>query len=269
VGPHASTTAAIEDNVAGFLMAMGRAGGGEERDEAGITWTVGGSPIGYHNAVVACATASEQRARQLVEDWHGELVRRRLPGSWHLSPSMRPASLADLLAAAGFEDGGDEPAMAADLTADLAVDPPPAPTADRFTAARVTDVDALDAYRDVLACGFGEGPKEADWVASVYRTIGLGDDVPWRHYLGRVDDEPVATTSLFLTPGVAGIYFVCTAPGARRRGIGTAITRHAMLEAQTLGAGTAILGSSPMGHAVYARLGFRDVFSYRLFEWEP
>jgi hypothetical protein len=32
---------AIESNQAAFLLALGRAGGGEERDDATIRWTIG------------------------------------------------------------------------------------------------------------------------------------------------------------------------------------------------------------------------------------
>ncbi|WP_238161280.1 hypothetical protein [Kribbella antibiotica] len=46
---------AIEDNTAELLMAMGAAGGGSQRDDATARWTIGGSPLDYHNAVVAAA----------------------------------------------------------------------------------------------------------------------------------------------------------------------------------------------------------------------
>jgi len=42
-----------------------------------------------------------------------------------------------------------------------------------------------------------------------------------------------------------------------------------MVEAADAGAAYAVLGSSPMGQGIYERLGFRTVFPYRLFEWEP
>src|SRR5215510_15288886 len=107
--------APIESNVAEFLLTMGRIGGGSEREDAEITWTAGGSPIGYHNAVLRCH-ASQARGRALVEEWRTELWGRSLPGSWHLSPTMRPHELAEHLTEAGFEDGGEEPAMAAVLS---------------------------------------------------------------------------------------------------------------------------------------------------------
>jgi GNAT superfamily N-acetyltransferase len=255
----------VEANVSAFLLEMGRAGGGVERDDGEVVWTVGGSPIGYHNAVVACAV-EPQRADALIDEWACELDHRGLPGSWHVSPSMRPADLPERLLAAGFEDGGEEPAMAADLSS-----APGSPaTVDGLVVERVRTAAALDAYSEVLAGGFGEGPPEATWVTEVFRRIGLEDDTSWRHLLGRLGGRPVATATVFVHPAeVAGVYFVCTAPAARRRGIGAAITAAAMDEARGLGCTTAVLGSSPMGYGVYRRLGFEEVFRYRLLERSP
>jgi ribosomal protein S18 acetylase RimI-like enzyme len=254
--------ALIESNVSEFLLSMGRTGGGDERADEEITWTIGGSPIGYHNAVVR-SDSSDARAAELVEQWRAELLTRSLPGSWHLTPSMRPSTLPGLLTAAGFEDGGDEPAMAASLS-DL-VGPPPI---GELEIALVDSTDDLEDYRRVLASGFGEGPKEADWVASIFART-LGAEGPWRHFVGRVRRVPVATASLLLNGAGAGIYFVCTTPELRRQGHGAAMTYRTMVEAAASGATFAVLGSSPMGHKVYERLGFRTVFAYRLFELEP
>lgn len=259
-----SRSEAAESNLSAFLIEIGRMGGGDVRRDREIAWTVGGSPIGYHNAVVHCDTSSE-RVDALIEEWAIELRDRGLPGSWHVSPFMRPHDLAERLAARGFNDGGDEPAMAADLTSAQ----PDLPPLEGLTIERVRDDAGLDAFRWVLSRGFGEGLREADWVAGVYRRIGWSDEVPWRHYAGWLNNEPVSTATLFLTASVAGIYFVSTSPQHRRRGFGTAITRHAMREAQALGCTVAVLGSSPMGYSVYRRLGFDEIFRYRLFEWSP
>ena len=53
---------AIEDNAAELLMAMGAAGGGVQRDDGTARWTIGGSPIDYHNAVVAADLPTESRS---------------------------------------------------------------------------------------------------------------------------------------------------------------------------------------------------------------
>jgi len=259
----ADIAALIESNVSEFLLSMGRTGGGIERADEEIAWTVGGSPIGYHNAVVRCR-ASEARAIELVDEFRDALEARSLPGSWHLTSVMRPSTLPDLLKAAGFEDGGDEPAMAAALS-NLGAAPP----SNDLEIRPVEHPNDLEDYRSVLASGFGEGPKEADWVASIYEKAGLGRDGPWRHFVGRVRRESIATASLLFTGTTGGIYFVCTRPEFRRRGYGAAITHRTMVEAAAAGAAYAVLGSSPMGQHVYERLGFRTVFSYRLFELEP
>jgi GNAT superfamily N-acetyltransferase len=255
----------VEANVAAFLLEMGRLGGGEERRDGEVVWTVGGSPLGYHNAVVGCATTPE-RLGPLVDEWVAALDVRGVPGSWHVAPSMRPPDLVARLRSRGFDDGGEEPAMVADLSAA----PPSVAPVEGLEVAPVRDAAGLAAYRAVLADGFGEGPPEAAWVAEVFRRAELGDGGPWRHLVGRLGGRPVATATVFVEPAhVAGVYFVATVPAARRRGVGAAITRHALVEARRLGCTTAVLGSSPMGLGVYRRLGFEEVFRYSLLEWPP
>jgi hypothetical protein len=204
----------VEANNVQFLLSMGRAGGGEERDDRRLTWTIGGSPLAYHNCVVRADQADDAIAASLA------LMRSKgVPGSWHVGPSMRPADLGDRLVAHGFADGGPEPGMAVDLD-HLAEVPAPA----GVVLERMGDPAGLVPYASVLALGFGEGEREARWAAEVFDRIGFGDDVPWRHYLGWLDGQPVATASLFFAAGAAGIYFVSTAPDFRRRGDRAGVT---------------------------------------------
>ena len=79
----------------------------------------------------------------------------------------------------------------------------------------------------------------------------------------------MATATLFLGAGVAGIYFVFTAERARRRGIGAAITLAALREAWDLGYGIGVLGSSQAGYPVYRRLGFEEFCRIGIYEWRP
>ncbi len=296
---------AIEANAAELLMVMGAAGGGLQRDSGGVRWTIGGSPLDYHNAVVEAdlspetADATIAESLQLMKD-HG------VPGCWHVGPTMRPADLGSRLLAAGFTDGGSEPGMAVELArlitplgqvgnapvepappgriepvpAESSPTPPPAAGGVAVAAAdpaslplgelridRVVDDEMLAVWEATLGRGFGEGEKEARWVAEIYRREGYGD--PWRHYVGWLDGEPVATTTIFLAAGVAGVYFVMTVPEARRRGIGAAITHAALVEARDSGFEYGVLGSSAAGRSVYAGLGFREYCTINLYEWSP
>ena len=238
---------------------MGRAGGAVERLDDEIAWTIGGSPIGYHNAVVRC-TASEGRSGFLVEEWRDALRQRSLPGSWTGPQGCILTISRVFFWTRASKTGAMNLRWPHSSPPGLTCRWPPS------SRSRLSRTLALDDYRQVLAAGFGEGPKEADWVASVFAVIGLEPHSRWRHFVGTVADDPVATASTLLTDSTAGIYFVCTRPDARRRGFGAAITYEAMRHAARTGATFAVLGSSPMGQRVYERLGFRTIFSTRLFE---
>lgn len=261
---HVDAADAIEANGAEFLLAMGRAGGGTERDDALIGWTIGGSPIDYHNCVVR-ADLPAAEADAAIRAFIDELLVHGLPGTWHVGPSMRPDDLGSRLVDQGLAYAGDDIGMSVALRG--VPDALPAPAG--LTIERVRDGRALEAWTGALARGFGEGEREAAWVGAAYARIGLGDDVPWRHYLARLDGVPVATSSLFLAAGVAGVYFVFTVPARRRRGIGAAVTLAALHEARALGFETGVLGSSEMGFPVYRRLGFQERCRIGIYEWAP
>ena len=82
-------------------------------------------------------------------------------------------------------------------------------------------------------------------------------------FTGYLDGEPVAVSSLVMTGDIAGIYAVATLPEARKRGIGTAMTLHAMKEGIARRARAATLQATPMGLPVYEKIGFRTVFDYQ------
>ena len=255
-------TLLIEENGAEFLMTLGRAAGAEERDDGRVRWAIGNSPIDYHNCVVHAALTQNEADRE-IEASLQRMREHEVPGSWHVGPSMRPPDLGRRLIAHGFEYGGDDIGMAVDLSAL----PHEVPVPDDFVIERVRDEAELAAWVEALGSGFGEGPVEAEWVGEMYRRLGF--EGPWRHYLGRVDEEPVATATSFFGAGVAGIYFVCTVERARRRGIGARITLAALSEARDLGYSVGVLGSSEMGYPVYRGLGFEEYCRIGLYEWRP
>ena len=255
---------AVEENSAEFLLAMGRAGGGEERNAGGIQWTVGGSPLDYHNAVVR-ANLTLAACDAEIEAFQNALIANNVPGSWHLGPSMRPETLGKYLLARGFSDDGDDLGMGLDLSL-----PPSAmqmPQALEIVPVRTRQ--QLADYADVLAQGFGEGEREARWVQEVFATTGLDADSPWQHLVGYVDAVAVTTATLFFTREIVGLYFIATVPLWRRQGLGAAITLRALQAARQRGARWAVLCASAMGASVYRRIGFSELATIRIFTWRP
>jgi GNAT superfamily N-acetyltransferase len=148
---------------------------------------------------------------------------------------------------------------------DLSELPEEMPAPEGFVIERVRDEAGLAAWIEALGLGFGEGPVEAEWAGEMYRRLGF--EGPWRHYIGMLGGEPVATATSYFGAGVAGIYFVCTVVRARRRGIGAAVTLAALREARDLGHKVGVLGSSEMGYPVYRRIGFEEYCRIGLYEW--
>src|SRR5262245_52822545 len=75
----------------------------------------------------------------------------------------------------------------------------------------------------------------------LYASLGLESDTPLRHYLARLNGQPVAISSLFVSHQVAGLYCVAVLSEVRRQGIGIAITLAPLQNAQALGCQMAVL----------------------------
>ena len=93
-------------------------------------------------------------------------------------------------------------------------------------------------------------------------------DRRFQTYLALLDGKPVATSQLFLSEGVAGIYNVSCIPDARGQGIGSAVTLAPLLEARQLGYRIGILQASKAGYNAYRRLGFQDYGKLSVYLWE-
>lgn len=256
---------AIEENANEFLLELGLAGGGQDLREPGLRWVIGGSPIDYHDAVFA-AELTPETADAAIEHSLAAMRSAGVPGSWHVGPSMQPSDLGERLERHGFANGGTEAGMAIDLRV-LSPGMPEVPPG--FTVERVADQAGLDTWSHTLGLGFGAGPHEAEWVGAMYAKFGFDPVGNWHHYLARLNGEPVATTTLYLGAGVAGIYFVFTIEECRRLGIGAAITWKALADARSRGYRVGVLGASPMGVSVYKGLGFEEYCRIAIYEWTP
>jgi GNAT superfamily N-acetyltransferase len=90
----------------------------------------------------------------------------------------------------------------------------------------------------------------------------------YRTYLALLDGQPVGTSQVFFSEGVAGIYNVTCIPEARGQGIGSAVTLAPLLEAREVEYRIGVLQASKQGHNVYRRLGFQDFGNLSVYLWE-
>ena len=68
-----------------------------------------------------------------------------------------------------------------------------------------------------------------------------------------------------VAPGIGGVQWVAVLEEARGRGLADACTRAASNAGFELGADCAWLEASHMGEPVYLRMGFEELFSYRIW----
>jgi GNAT superfamily N-acetyltransferase len=252
---------AIEANVnAQFPLIFAALPQIEIHDEPDISWVISGIQDIYLNCVL--------RAELAPVDVHGRIEgtlahfrSRGVPMRWRVGPSTRPTDLGRHLLAHGLTHGGDTTGMAVDLLAlNEAVAKPSG-----LTIEQVGDVDALHKWTHAVAVSFEHPESVADALFDAHAGPGFSEQLPWRLYIGLLDGEPVAAARLFLAVGVAGISHVATIPGARRQGIGTAMTLAALREARSMGYRIGVLHAAPGGLHVYRRLGFEEYCKLRLY----
>lgn len=123
---------------------------------------------------------------------------------------------------------------------------------------RVDDQRGMEDHLRAGALGFGM-PEE------MLRAIVARDT--WQRpgntvYVGYSDGEPVTTGLGIRTGRTIGVYNIATIENARRQGLGAAITERVAADGLAAGCDVAILQSSPIGRAIYERLGYRTVVEY-------
>ncbi len=174
---------------------------------------------------------------------------------WRTWPDSSPASLGEYLLAHSFTPRNVAPNMAADLRR-----LPPWAAAPGLTIERINDVATLVSWGKVI-----QQVYDTPTSFTRFLMIAFSDEVQnplaaSAHYLAWLNGEPVATTTLFLGAGVAGVYRVATLPQYRGQGIGGSIVLAAMRDAQAAGYRYATLRSSEMAYHLYQQLGFRDEY---------
>lgn len=119
----------------------------------------------------------------------------------------------------------------------------------------------LAVYRSLLGTIFGLPRSEVELV------LGEGAlEVPHvKHYIGRLGNMAVGTTSLVLTGRVASVWNVGTHVLYRRQGVAERLVRQALCEARSTGYTASMLLSSREGLPLYLRMGYRTLSTLRIF----
>lgn len=207
-------------------------------------------PHNWFNGVL-CPRAAQPEDIALVDDALGYFGAMGCPEiSFWLASGVERPSWDELLLGRGFQYFDGPPAMG------MVLDHLPASLAGiaGFEIRRVTSEDELRQFAWLVNDVY-EFPRDCRPQAfDMMRGLGLNENNP--NYLGWLDGVAVASVSAYYGAGVVGIYNVATLAEARGKGIGSAITLHALQEARALGYQAGTLQASEMGEPIYRRLGF-------------
>ena len=251
---------ASEANMIGFWSAYGRANQCTLHATSELVWFYTGVPSPLFNGVMF-AQLKPNEVKAAVDSLRARIRQQGAPAFWWIGPRSQPAHLGSLLEENGLHLAGEVPAMALEL-AGLAerVDLPPG-----FTIQKVTTKELQAAWARTSAVGAGFSDSATAALARIEASLDETQYQGQQRYLGLLDGVPVATSALTLDADVAGIYAVATVPAARGRGIGRAMTVIPLLEARQLGYRVGVLQSSDMGYPIYRKIGFQEIYRYRLY----
>lgn len=250
---------AIEQNCIDFFMDYGRGPGGEVHREDGVTWFTSGLRHPLFNGVMTAQLPAQDVDRR-IDDLVREFRARDVPLEWTVGTSTVPRDLGRRLEAKGLGHLLRVPGMAVPL-ADVPPGEPPEGLRIRPARGRAELETAME-----IALTTFEIPVEF-----APRLAALEEAMPGDHrdatqaFLGWYRGKPVASSVLFTSAGVAGVYFVGTMPEVRRRGFGGALTAAALGEGRRRGFRFGALQATSMGVSVYRRLGFRAYSEFEIY----
>ncbi len=256
--PPATPAAAVEADLVEHVARLFELGGEVHREPDAI-WFLTGDDVPHHNGVLRArlpADGLEEAVDRVLEPFAA-----RVPMMWWVfaPPEPRPEALDAVLRERGFERDADLPGMAVELSG---FEPPPPP---KGCEIRRVDATGFAEWARVVARAFDDPSFEDGTSARAFRSHGFGDDAPFRHFVCRLEGEPVGAATLSLGGGAAGLANIAVVPERRRHGLGAAVAAHALLEGRRLGLALGVLSAGELGVPMYERLGFREVSRHRTY----
>ena len=259
---HQEVVARIEADLQAAYPPQGSAISGSHGPDT--IWRITGIPDKYFNNVTHAGWPASE-ARDRVSAMIELLDSCGVDYSWWVGPSCSPANLPELLETQGMVYQEDFPGMAIDLrnlrdeSAEI----------EGLEIARVEDADALAHFVHAFTVATNSDPAIEPGLLHLLTRSGYDEADNWSHYVGALNGEIVMTTSAFTGAGVAGIYLVATLPRERRRGMATAIVRHALQRARDAGYSIGTLQASKEGLGMYRALGFREYCRFAFYVRRP
>ncbi len=226
--------------------------------ESDAAWIVANGPPGNH---ILRANLSETATDEDIDALLAAIARHTGGVRWLLFPQDRPRDLRRRLASRGLPAGTGDHWMFCRLQ-----QVPACAHTSQLCVRRVQTKPDLRVWWTASALGFGMTQRAAQRWYDAYRRHGFGRLASVRNFIGQVERDTVASATLVLAGGIAGIYDVSTLPAYRGRGYASALIRHLLAQARQVGFSHAGLQTRD-AIDLYRKLGFEAGFQEEEFFW--
>lgn len=212
-----------------------------------------------------CLAANFPKAKALarVKQVADLYMTQKLPFSFWVGPSDKPADLDQHLKAAGLHPKEEDVGMAMQI-GNFSKNPAPA----GLTFNRCENKEALLDFSKVLE-SLGISELAYQQVYFQLPELLYKGESPFEMYTAATQGKMVATGMLVFAGNAAGIYYVAVRPEERRKGFGKAMTEHLLERAKARGYLLAVLLASKEGKLLYENLGFKDICLFKEYAWSP
>lgn len=182
-----------------------------------------------------------------------------LPDEWVVGPKSKPTNLCDYLEKNNFVKLYDMAGMAIDITEmNTSVSIPKG-----VKIIAIDNKQMIKLWVDVVSDGL--------WNGNIFESClfeNLINDPNFKFYLAFLNGEPVASSMLQLSNGIASIDMVATLRKYWHMGIGTAMTKIPLLYAREKGYKIGVLQASEAGEHGYRKIGFEEYCRFNVYKYE-
>ncbi len=249
---------ACEQNYLDYWRCIGQSENARFCEREGVTSCVTGINQEIFNVVLKCNIVSS-RFESSIDKAIQYLRSCRVPLIWHTGLLSETRNVGEYLGALGYPHDYDLAAMAIDISSMQDC----MPSSPGVSIKVVGEETERAAWARVLAESW-ESPRELiPWILRnkcFDPAKGAKQTGPFGRtmYLGLLQGEPVSACMLFYTDTLAGLQTVGTVRSAQRKGVGSAVIREALHEANAFGFNFVVVLSTIEGMRLYEKIGFRQ-----------
>jgi len=247
-----AVNSAIEDNIYNLFILIGKKSKRKLYIDSKIKWIMA-APSVWPNYLF---DARFEEPEESIEYIKKKVRSGKAPSQWFLGPRSHNKDLVKALTKEGFTWIGQWPGMAVEI-ANINTD---FHRTSNLKFEEVASEDILDQWEKVVSKAmFGGGFMGVELFKSLFNDENI------HFYLAFLCEKPVATSMLFTSAGIAGLYLISTLPEHRNRGIGKTITLASLLTAEKMGFKIGGLFATQLGEMVYRRLGFKKFCNFDIY----